>query len=164
MLIYQCRRGFWREDVQLETQDDKWFEGKGSVWAKLKADAYDFGKIRQLDDTSAREIYKDLLQEYTKRDLTYSSDAIYAFDGVLRSLESSSACTFHYGLPTCVFDWALCFLYMKQPPPISRRPGFPSWSWAGRKGEVFYDGLSPTDTWICNYTWIVWFCRDEGTD
>lgn len=149
--------------MELESQDGQTFEGEGSLWAKLKVESYDLGDRPQLYDMTAKEIYQNLLREYTKRDLTYSSDAINAFNGILRSLESSSKCSFHYGLPTCVFDWALSFLYMEQPPLGSRRPGFPSWSWAGRKGEVFYLWARVTDTWISHHTWIVWFCKDEST-
>jgi hypothetical protein len=148
--------------VELEAQDGNGFEGQ-NVESQLSAGAYDHGEERQLSDLSAREIYAAMLQEYTKRDLTASSDALNAFNGILDSLESTTDCKFHFGIPTCIFNMGLTFCYRHESGQESRRPAFPSWSWTGRKGKVINLSMSAhlATTWISQQTWIVWFCRGE---
>jgi len=79
------------------------------------------------------------LKEYLRRDLTYESDTLNAFAGVMRQLWKSRD-----------HDWNLCGLpipsdrllkallwlpeYDARENKITRRNMFPSWSWAGLKG------------------------------
>jgi Heterokaryon incompatibility protein (HET) len=82
-----------------------------------------------LDWPSRRlEHWGEKLNLYSYRDMTYDEDALRAFAGVLQRLETIYSKGFVVGLPVEDFDWAL--LWRSQVPPL-RRPGFPSWSWAG---------------------------------
>jgi len=158
VLIYQCRKAFWREDVELEK-----YKGELHREDTLTSSVLDLGDTVDLIDMRAPDIFEMLVRDYSQRNFTYSVDALNGINGILSSLEASFECQFHYGLPTCVFDWALPFLYLEPPPPEYRRPEFPSWTWVGRRGEVFYFAERLTDTWLNHHTWIVWYCRHENT-
>ena len=72
---------------------------------------------------------------YTYRDMTYSEDGLRAFEGILQRLGTMYPKGFFHGLPIEDFDWGL--VWRSQWPP-TRREGFPSWTWAGWKGGVWY--------------------------
>jgi hypothetical protein len=67
--------------------------------------------------------------------MKYAEDAIRAFAGVLQRLETIYPKGYFWGCPVEDFDWALT--WRSQVPP-TRRKGFPSWSWAGWKGPLFF--------------------------
>lgn len=72
---------------------------------------------------------------YSYRTTKYDEDAIRAFAGVLQRLETIYPKGFFWGLPIEDFDWGL--LWRSQVPP-TRREGFPTWSWAGWRGGLFF--------------------------
>ncbi|RSM02612.1 hypothetical protein CEP52_007866 [Fusarium oligoseptatum] len=108
----------------------------------------------------------DRLAEYTGRQLTYQSDALNAMLGILRVFATRKRCPIyhicgvpilHFAKPSTLhhrratsnhagsdktgalngFVSGLCWTLQS---PGTRRPGFPSWSWAGWDGVV--DGFS----------------------
>ncbi|KIW69438.1 hypothetical protein PV04_05315 [Phialophora macrospora] len=86
------------------------------------------------------QMYIVLTNLYNYRYMTYQSDALNAFSGILQYLnEVAYPRGFFWGLPLEDFNWALSWVSRGA---VERRNGFPSWSWAGwqgRKwgGEVF---------------------------
>ena len=85
-------------------------------------------------------VYFQSVSEYSARDLTWHSDVINAFQGILQSFESSldgQPNRFHYGLPTSSFDQAFCWQTFDHAPYL-RRPEYPSWSWLGWQQAVFW--------------------------
>ena len=89
-----------------------------------------------LDWPSRRlEHWGEKLNLYSYRTMTYPEDAIRAFAGVLQRLETIYPDGFFWGLPFEDFDWAL--LWRPQVPHV-RREGFPTWSWAGWRGPLFF--------------------------
>jgi hypothetical protein len=102
------------------------------------------------EDQTARRVaplfsqYTSHIEVYSRRKLSFYSDAIAAITGVLQWLyegEGEILC----GLPARHFDRAL--LWYHDPADLNRPPnaGFPSWSWAyslGTRGKlVFRDAL-----------------------
>ena len=77
--------------------------------------------------------YAKLVREYSRRKLTYDSDAMNAFKGALRFIESILKTPCYSGLPELYLDWALLWASSE---PLTRRTAFPSYSWVGWKGEV----------------------------
>ena len=77
--------------------------------------------------------YKAAVELYTRRFLTKPSDILKAFEGVERVLQSRMGTSMHFGLPLGLLDAALLW---ESPQRLRRRPGFPSWSWAGWSGEI----------------------------
>jgi hypothetical protein len=112
------------------------------------------------------------VEEYTLRNLTYPSDILNAFAGVLRDHCKSMKTTSFYGLPTSIFDMALLWQPSSDNP---RRQGFPSLSWAGWHGGVRWlgdtmvsqhsgrtseDYFADITKWLEKHTWITLY---QGT-
>jgi hypothetical protein len=85
--------------------------------------------------------WRELVTSYQRRDLTYESDVLNAFVGVQEVLGPGFRRGFFYGLPEMFFDMALLWQPRSSASPQGgkmrneRNPHFPSWSWAGWKGE-----------------------------
>jgi hypothetical protein len=76
-------------------------------------------------------VYLTLLNFYVRRVLTYDNDVLDAFSGVINA-QLGMLGQFYWGLPQGLFARAL--LQPSKPQyTMSRRPGFPSWSWLGWK-------------------------------
>ncbi|PLB40514.1 HET domain-containing protein [Aspergillus candidus] len=74
------------------------------------------------------------LDDYTGRDLSFPSDILRAFTGVLRSIHGDN--TYH-GLPPSEIDRAVLWtLTSRQQKPHRHRPGYPSWSWTSHNGPT----------------------------
>ncbi|KAF7596996.1 hypothetical protein BBP40_011362 [Aspergillus hancockii] len=88
--------------------------------------------------------YRVLLEDYSGRSLSFDSDGLNAFLGIIRALEGSMGETFFWGMPTAFLESALAWGH--QNPGLRRRHGvqalsdnhgppsdsqFPSWSWVG---------------------------------
>ncbi|XHG06805.1 hypothetical protein AWENTII_009985 [Aspergillus wentii] len=90
--------------------------------------------------------YERYVEAYTKRNLTYDSDIINAFTGILQGLSATHGVRFYAAMPI----WDNIFralLWCTTASAPSRRslvneqsPGvnYPSWSWIGWKGPVIY--------------------------
>ncbi|APA13169.1 hypothetical protein SS1G_14072 [Sclerotinia sclerotiorum 1980 UF-70] len=128
-------------------------------------------------NTSLSVLYFRAVETYTARNLTYPSDIINALAGVLNTQGNAMDCDIFYGLPSAMFDLALLW----QPcGKVTRREGFPSWSWAGWQGQVRWSGDTmemasyglygaseylehkKITTWLLNQTWIDWYRCIDG--
>lgn len=106
-----------------------------------------------------------MLYHYTTRQLTYASDILNAMDGICRALSIRCKCSFFQGMPVAALDLYLVFHTLRV---ADRRQGFPSYSWAGWQGQIFFelfsesveDSAKEKNNWLSNCTWIVW-CRLE---
>ncbi|KAH7067102.1 heterokaryon incompatibility protein-domain-containing protein [Paraphoma chrysanthemicola] len=74
-------------------------------------------------------IYLKLLSAYIGRELSFESDILNAFGGILSAQESVLG-KFYWGLPLCLFVRSL-LLNLRLAHDF--RTGFPSWSWAGKR-------------------------------
>ncbi|KAK0736623.1 heterokaryon incompatibility protein-domain-containing protein [Apiosordaria backusii] len=84
--------------------------------------------------------YRDAVNMYTKREMTWQSDAINAFQGVTDLISQRVNTAFWYGMPEFAFDQALLW-YPREPLIRRTHPGAsPTWSWAGWKGHTTYRG------------------------
>jgi hypothetical protein len=80
------------------------------------------------------ENYLQLLSFYIGRSLTYNTDVLNAFSGIINA-QSDSLGYFIAGLPHRLFARALFLSVESEYGPLSRRSGFPSWSWIGWKPD-----------------------------
>ncbi|KAK6950715.1 hypothetical protein Daesc_007240 [Daldinia eschscholtzii] len=92
-----------------------------------------------------------LVEQYTSRALSHDSDSLNAFAGIARMLSKLERPTLHLvGLQYVLtaddaeltdkyFFVSFCWHHEKEDAP-RRRPGFPSWSWAGWAGRVGWMG------------------------
>ncbi|GAB1312636.1 Heterokaryon incompatibility protein-domain-containing protein [Madurella fahalii] len=84
--------------------------------------------------------YSDAVSMYTRRKMTWQTDALNAFKGVADLVAQGVNTAFWHGLPEFAFDPALLW-YPRE--PLTRRTdadACPSWSWAGWEGHVAYRG------------------------
>lgn len=76
--------------------------------------------------------YGVLTNLYNYRKTTHSYDAIHAFSGILQYLQEFEYKEgFFFGIPLEDFNWGLAWTSRWS---ANRRPGFPSWTWAGWDG------------------------------
>jgi hypothetical protein len=94
-----------------------------------------------------------MLEEFTKRNLSYDSDALDAIAGALNTLDSQPFPTRHiWGLPFASHDKDLetsnisVALHWYHPDPVVRRAGFPSWSPLGWRGPAVFFGYEQPET------------------
>ncbi|PWY95380.1 HET-domain-containing protein [Aspergillus sclerotioniger CBS 115572] len=82
--------------------------------------------------------YKSLVTEYTTRDLTYESDIMNAFVGILHMAYGDQH---YYGIPFKQFSWGLLWQTAKGKYPVRcpHEPNvFPSWSWSSINNVIAY--------------------------
>jgi hypothetical protein len=106
--------------------------------------------------------FPDRVNEYLLRTLSYDSDILNAFKGILKAFEKAHTPVHHFwGLPLFIkstMDWntrfALGLAWTANVQPSVRRHGFPSWCWVGWKGlrclsfPYFHHGLLATPVTI----------------
>jgi hypothetical protein len=88
------------------------------------------------------DMYRRSVNAYTKREMSWQSDALNAYLGVTDLIRQGTNTTFWYGMPEFAFHESL--LWQPQE-PLKRRlqagkPLFPSWAWAAWEGHVSYRG------------------------
>ncbi|KAK3311960.1 heterokaryon incompatibility protein-domain-containing protein [Apodospora peruviana] len=82
--------------------------------------------------------YANAVSMYTKRQMTWQSDALNAFTGVGDLVAQGVNTTFWFGLPEFAFDQAL--LWYPQTQLVRRDLNIPTWSWAAWQGHSSYRG------------------------
>lgn len=136
-MYFQCQNSVWQEDaLDLCTPD--------------KVNPLLGGPITATSSTWADffQAYMLLVKLYTKKNLTYSSDILDAFQGIATSLTKRLGSGFINGLPEAVFDIALLWRPVRKPRP-TRRKAFasrtssilqhhPSWCWSGWVGQATF--------------------------
>ena len=139
-VYFQCKTTYFYEDVVCEIPGDvqitKFPDIKPS-WASI--DQHDF------DRSDGFPTYEDIVRIFTRRNLTFGSDALNACAGLFKIVRKGRALlgqstTFNFGLPIEFFSQALCWMAMRDAPG-HRRNDFPSWSWAGWDTAASYDLL-----------------------
>jgi hypothetical protein len=87
--------------------------------------------IIKLED-NAWMLYCDYLKQYSLRQLTNERDRVDAMMGILKRITRNLQCRLVHGLLSDAFEWCLSFDVSS----CQRQQLFPSYSWAGWKGEV----------------------------
>jgi len=106
------------------------------------------------------EDYAAALTLYTKRALTNQGDALRALAGVMRRFSDKLGYPMLQGLPAGALDSFILFTGQR----LRRRSGFPSYSWAGWRGEMqipHYTAI--TGTHPLPKSWIDWHKLEPGS-
>jgi hypothetical protein len=92
---------------------------------------------------TAPRSYESYLSAISRRALSHQSDALNACLGILKATNTTHiwGVPIEYDFDSRVLTMDLCW---RQDVPSSRRPGFPSWSWAGWKGGVTFQNSVST--------------------
>jgi len=117
-----------------------------------------FGKfmVDELPPEDVVRLYWSCIEDYSSRDLTFDSDSIQAFQGIIeRFSKMKHPVLAIWGLPYPAsaekkIDYFVCGLTWFHPQSCwentqrpRRRQAFPSWSWAGWAGEVHFSRYLP---------------------
>lgn len=136
-VFFKCSESMFRDDAVLPAlgplpsmpiqSDDEWI-------------SFTLNDITE--DIDPKKVWKDyydgLLAFYLRRNMTFDSDALRAFSGILKVL-SKTLGSFHFGLPQKYFGRSLLWTDPHHG-VFKRRADFPSWSWAGWKWTFEYFG------------------------
>jgi hypothetical protein len=98
--------------------------------------------------------YRTILSHYSKRFLTNQNDAFRAMAGIVRRFSVRMRCHFFEGFPEATIDYFIVFRH--QGPASRRRRRFPSYSWTGWIGEIYFLPISDINEWLSFRTWIKW--------
>lgn len=122
---------FTSHEVWLECNDEdspRWREHFPESTIKVESDGL-LGHMLVSGSESCFDNFRRHLGQYTARSLTYKSDTVNAFTGILAALYDGDLGI--YGLPEEDFDRALLWNSFKKPLiSTSDKEGLPSWSWA----------------------------------
>ena len=163
-LVWRCRRVVAFEDMTaLEMGEDLEEFPSLSIkpqhlGIKTPRKGYIDGSIEKLRDGRTQivrsETFKEyviLVENYTQRMLTHSSDVLKALAGLLNIFELCFKCPVNQGLPEILLDAAILWRPCQR---LIRRqdPSIPSWTWAGWHGKVSYEEAFLTqvenDRWL----------------
>lgn len=138
-VIWECEEAFWCEDSFRDLPDISSDPHRSSLCG---------GELHltwNSDVPTLDRFYRITLEEYSGRSLTYDSDGLNAFSGIIRAFERSAGRKFLWGLPTAFLESTLA--WGSRIHRLRRRKGnelsilsahgkdwFPSWSWAGWTG------------------------------
>jgi hypothetical protein len=136
-LYFQCQTALWSED-----RYEHYLQSSGVSPAKA------FLAHNGVDSSwwSQFIYYTRLVQQYTQRELSYSTDRLRAFSGIANHLSTQWNWDFLGGLPAPLLTTALLWVSTKWFSPridtdnMGQR--IPSWSWAGWGGGIHYRAAS----------------------
>jgi hypothetical protein len=147
--IFQCREGFLAEAVWTAPCITSLHRLSGNLPRKRKAqdpfyDLEDFSRGWSVSSLSLWKRYNELVSTYTNRRLSFPSDALHAFKGIIAAIQTRWPTAFLHGLPIALIDVCLFWLPIR---PLQRRnlqgarpttAQFPSWSWTGWDCPISY--------------------------
>ncbi len=118
-------------------------------------------------------VYKQALQLYMQRELTFQKDILAAFTGIGNLVCETLGGSLTFGLPSSHFDLALLWEFKSAASRRAQEGGeyFPSWSWCGWKNKgmdceyksQMLAGIEENShDWLMNHTWITWYIRDDN--
>lgn len=122
------------------------------------------GSVADTEGLTPWDLYRRAVDDYTKRKLTWESDAVDAFAGVEHIVRQGMNTKFWFGLPSFAFEQALLWQARE---PLERRIQdneaiFPSWSWAAWRGQVFYRGRGWKNSVLWDPVSVTrWYVREE---
>jgi hypothetical protein len=153
-IYWECRNGSWCEDSI--------WEGSGPPHIHRKAFTNgNFLLPWSSDQSHFPRTYSSLVEKYSLRKLSFQSDALNAFAGILRALERTWGHSFFWGLPLSFLSSALQWKVEGGGSPTSilkrrlatiphRTPNgeitqlpIPSWTWAGWESHISMANFDP---------------------
>ena len=140
---WQCPRATWCEQSQFETQDALGFLVSGQRAEPSLRERY--SKLRPKD-------YFDLVSKYAQRELSYPSDALNAFNGILSILTDYSNEQFFWGFASSSFERQLAWAGKVKARTTVPEECFPTWSWVNWEGEKSFKNYETYNSVIVCFT------------
>lgn len=126
---WRCSCATWCEESQLETEDHVGFLLTDQAVVPHLKDRYSKLKPKH---------YFDLVSKYAQRQLSYASDALNAFSGILSMLSDYSHEKFLWGLMNSTFERQLYWVGKAKMRNVPQKGYFPTWSWVAWEGDVSF--------------------------
>lgn len=133
-VYWQCSESHHSEDGGEETG-----AGEPSSWSMNVLE-------RQVsNDPRLRfNVYESLVKQYSRRALTYPSDSLNAFVGILSAIRESFGWQFASALPESLFDFALLWspMWSSQLRPresLGSACKSPTWCWTAWEDDIYWD-------------------------
>jgi len=159
-IYWRCLSDTWYEDTYTSvghTQRPLHCNWDNSLFSGDKLSSC--GIVRPLVEPCATQIYCERVVEFCRRTFKDESDVLWAFDGILKSMEDQFGGGFIWGMPHNILDAALlwrpnCTLHCHERPAKHKavmldatiQPiDFPSWSWLSVNCGVFYTDTCDED-------------------
>jgi hypothetical protein len=153
-VVYQCNTMRWREDIVQEHLEKGLthyqVNGAGS---RMDWEPPALRYVNAPSDDWSRFHFNRYVETYLDRNLTFDSDVLSAFAGIINEAANKKL-EVHLGLTEKYFGMDMLWMPCRW---LVRRPGFPSWSWAGWKGPVICFGTSSEEIWQHRRSWIDWY-------
>ncbi|KAK4454878.1 heterokaryon incompatibility protein-domain-containing protein [Podospora aff. communis PSN243] len=135
--FYHCAATTWFEDTIMEPREHNRITSV-SIAERAGLTRKERGPPQHTAYEAHQKLFErnflPLLEIYTKRQLSFESDIIRAFSGILSSMESKNGPAI-WGVPEYCFTRGVT--WSQSPHKLNtRRAGFPSWSWAGWRGNT----------------------------
>jgi hypothetical protein len=138
--FYHCAAATWFEDTVMEPKDNS----SGAVFIHERTTPLVKANFRKKPQTyyMAYEAHREyfghnfwsLVKVYSKRHLSFEEDTIRAFSSILKSVEPDFGPSI-WGIPSNDFARGLTWIHSEHLMSL-RREVFPSWSWAGWRGNA----------------------------
>jgi hypothetical protein len=138
-VYFHCPDAEYFEEVDFVDSKMQFFWGNDNIFDRVELTVQNFG---------------NLIEQYTKRKLTFDGDIYHAFAGVLEAIPEK----FFWGIPHSRFGEYLVWdeawdMDRKKEEPMQLRnlPEFPTWSWMAWKGQLSmrYGGRLPLSLISC---------------
>jgi hypothetical protein len=161
-MVYQCNTIRWREDIAQEHLE------KGLVHFQVDGAGNRMSwepPAKRFPNAESgrwsRHSFNTYLETYLDRNLTFDNDILNAFAGIIQEAESKKL-KCYWGLMEKNIGIDMLWLPCKW---LIRRPGFPSWSWAGWKGPIISGRVdqSSETVWQHRKSWIDWYGFRKGS-
>jgi hypothetical protein len=158
VIYLQCRTKTWSEDVL-----DHAYSQQAIGMINLFQDEF------QDESLDVYNVLTTTIFHYSSRQMTHSGDVLNAMSGIMRRIGRTAGTSFLMGIPVNAFD--LYLLFTTTGDSISRRQGFPSWSWCGWVGKIFYNpvytiyfrhDVDGKVEWTARSTWTQWWKRSPS--
>lgn len=134
--FYHCAGSTYFEDTILESHGNGY--GGVSMMERFNPRRKSMGQPRLTAYEAHQRLFGrnfwSLVESYTRRKLSFESDSIRAFSGILKNVETHSGPSV-WGIPEYIFSRGLLWSLATHKMSL-RRPQFPSWSWAGWRGNT----------------------------
>jgi hypothetical protein len=132
---FRCQQANWSEETWAHNWPDYIDSDEGAhMYRPILFDPMSTRDKR--DCVEAVMAYRKLCEEYSRRKLQHSGNALCAFQGICRPLFAKMRTPSLEGLPARHLNYFLLFVAKKG--NLQRRAEFPSFSWAGWEGEVVW--------------------------
>lgn len=133
-VFYMCAAGTCTEDTTYHDPENLHKSDSGTRYdSDIRRHPSEWDLVSIGIEGSAWKLYNEIIESYTKRQLTYQTDTLFAISGILKVFSRYCDDTFIYGIPVKLFN---CALLWQPLGALQRNHMWPSWSWAGWTGAV----------------------------